>query len=179
MKAPFPYFGGKSRSLLEIEVAETPVCLAAFDIGDPAKTNSIAFNISSSDHLRGWPVRFVSLFVDQFLSLLVSLNLSLLSENSNRCSCKCSALLSRARFDISSFSLFRSLWCKLKPFGIGPLTFSHSFLARSSQVLGSAILTKALFSPPLLYLVRMVTDPKGSLFNASCPVLNMPVLGSI
>ena len=165
LKAPFPYFGGKSKA--------APAVWAAF--GDGVK-NYVEPRCSGQSQSFGClPVRFVVLFVDQFFSCLARFMAAThWSWKVARCIDKWSALLSISKLSRASFSLFSSRWWMQKPAGIGPFSSSHTTCARSLHLFGSAIFTHARCSLPRLCRVLIATDPMGSRLDAGAPAMNCP-----
>lgn len=169
LKAPFPAFGGKSQvaSLVWERLGEprnyidfrkwyiapsvTPNLAAhSFCVPSPRVYASQAFLRAVVEWVGGRPVLLVVLLVLQRILFRAATKFFIaFAANSERCSARCSALLTSSRFSTLSLSLFRSRWWIPIPAGIGPCSRSHTNCDLKTQVLGSDIFMKARRSPPL------------------------------
>jgi len=164
LKAPFPYFGGKSGA------ADT--VWAAFGRVE----NYVESRCNGQSQFFGCrPVFFVALLVDQVFSCRARFSASMhWSLNATRCIARCSALLINSKLSRLSFSLFSSLWWTPNPLGSSPFSASHTTCARNLHLFGSEIFTHARCSLLRLCRVLITTVPTGSQFSGFTPASNCP-----
>ena len=165
LRAPFPYFGGKSAVAAEIWAR----------LGDVPNYGGLWSGQSQFDGCR--PTRLVVLLVDQRNSLRLAANAAVaFSRNAPRWIARCSDLLTMAKLDKSSFNLSSSLWWTHMPEGIGPLADAQTCTDLKTHVLGSAILTYARCSSPRLCRVLTRIEPTSNLCSFGRPLVKRPRL---
>ena len=155
LPAPFPWFGGKRKVAAEV--------WSRFG----AVRNYVEW-ISHRQFAGCLPQRFVALFVDHRRAFRAFVKAAMaFAREAGRWIARCAAFVVSARLPMVSLSAFSSSWWTPMRGGILPCACSHTTLARSSHVFGSAVLMNARRSPPLPCRVLTRTVPTGN--REFCP----------
>lgn len=165
LRAPFPYFGGKSLAadLIWRRFGDVPCYVARWS--------------GQSQPYGCRPTRLVALLVDHKRLRRVAVEAAIRASLSNHAlwRARCSALVTSCRLHRASFNLFSSLWWTLIPIGIFPLAASQTTCDRSCQMFGSPILTKARVSLRLWRVLNR-TVPIGYRRSGAMPAVYWPNL---